>query len=63
VLDCEDLVSTGVFQPELSDPDLCNPFTSGLWELVPLMHHYDKGIVKVARKLAAGDFSKTIFKK
>lgn len=54
-------MSTGVFNPE-SEPDLCNPFTSTLWELMPLMYHYDKSIGKAARKLAAGDFSKTIYK-
>ena len=58
LLDYEELVATGVFQPELLDPDLSNPFSSGFWELIPLAQHYDKAVVNAAKKLINGDLRK-----
>lgn len=58
MLESDDMVSTGVFQPELADPELCNPFCCGLWELVPLISHYDVSVARAAMKLSKGDFSR-----
>ncbi|CAL8081922.1 unnamed protein product [Orchesella dallaii] len=40
LLDCEGAGASGVYLPELEDPDHCCAQSSTLWEVVPLMTHY-----------------------
>ncbi len=56
------MLAKGVFMAELADPELCNAFSTNLWELDLLMNHYDPAVQAMARKLSKGDFSKIIIK-
>ncbi|ODN00852.1 Nucleolar complex protein 3 [Orchesella cincta] len=40
LLDCEGAGASGVYLPELEDPDHCCAQSSTLWEVIPLMSHY-----------------------
>ncbi|KAJ2996477.1 Nucleolar complex protein 3 [Globomyces sp. JEL0801] len=37
-------VATGVYNPYLDEPNMCNPFATSLWELVPLSNHFHPAI-------------------
>ena len=36
LLDEDGKVATGIYDPFLDDPNMCNPFATSLWEFVPL---------------------------
>jgi nucleolar complex protein 3 len=37
LLDPDGKVATGIYDPFLDDPNLCNPFATSMWEMHPLM--------------------------
>jgi nucleolar complex protein 3 len=41
LLDEDGRVATGIYDPFLDDPNMCNPFATNLWELVPLSVSFD----------------------
>ncbi|KAI8067569.1 nucleolar complex-associated protein-domain-containing protein [Gongronella butleri] len=47
----EDRASTGVYQPLLQDPELCNPFGTSLYELFLYQNHYDPRIRQLAQSI------------
>ncbi|KAJ3370308.1 Nucleolar complex protein 3 [Kappamyces sp. JEL0680] len=61
LLDEEGRVATGIYDPYLDDPNLCNPFATSLWELYPLMIHYNPAVAGLARDMckARNDFTGT----
>lgn len=56
LLDTEERMFDGVYKPEADDPQLSNPFATGLWELETLaVKHADQGVREVAAKLRKGN--------
>ncbi|XP_065183013.1 nucleolar complex protein 3 homolog [Sycon ciliatum] len=49
-----DIVTSGVFQPEVSDPEFSHANCTSLWELSLLGQHYDGNVRKSATQLASG---------
>ncbi|KAK0149252.1 Nucleolar complex protein 3 [Merluccius polli] len=45
---------SGVFLPELDEPEYCNPQNTSLWELHTLMRHYQPVVRKFASHLSHG---------
>ncbi|CAG8572949.1 7622_t:CDS:10 [Acaulospora colombiana] len=52
LLTSDDRVCSGIYRPELDDPELCNPFATSLWELSLLETHYDPKVRAAARALS-----------
>ena len=50
----DETVGEGDFQPDAEDPDTSSPFSSSLWELSLLSHHYHPTVASVAREVALG---------
>lgn len=42
----QDVITSGVYEPEANDPELCNPFATSAWELSLLQFHWDATGVK-----------------
>ncbi|ORX60441.1 nucleolar complex-associated protein 3 [Hesseltinella vesiculosa] len=51
LIQSEDRASTGVYQPLLQDPELCNPFGTSLYELFLYQNHYDPRIRQLAQAI------------
>ncbi|KAG1455082.1 hypothetical protein G6F46_008301 [Rhizopus delemar] len=51
LLQSEDRASNGVYAPLLSDPELCNPFGTSLYELFLYQNHYDPNVRTMAKEL------------
>ncbi|KAI8360696.1 CBF/Mak21 family-domain-containing protein [Choanephora cucurbitarum] len=51
LLQSEDRASSGVYQPLLEDPELCNPFGTSLYELFLYQNHYDPNVRAIAKSL------------
>ncbi|KAF4085340.1 hypothetical protein AMELA_G00116990, partial [Ameiurus melas] len=49
-----DMQGSGVYLPELDEPEYCNPENTCLWELHTLKRHYHPMVRKYARHLLAG---------
>ncbi|KAJ3380299.1 Nucleolar complex protein 3 [Lobulomyces angularis] len=58
LLDVDETLGRGVFRPDLKNPELCNPFSTSLWELSLLMNHYDPVVKKLATNISNGKFTK-----
>lgn len=56
LLDIDECVGTGVYKPEVNDPDQCGAFRSCFWELLPLMRHYDAKVAELAVSISKGNF-------
>lgn len=50
----QDILSTSVFRPELREPEHSCPFSSPMWELDALSHHYHPYVATHAKHVAAG---------
>lgn len=62
LLDSEDTVGSGVYYPEMEDPEHCNPQSTSLWEFHVLKKHYNPFIKLYSQYLihncpAQGKFS------
>ncbi|KAJ3096973.1 Nucleolar complex protein 3 [Phlyctochytrium planicorne] len=49
LLDAEERLGAGAYLPFLDDPELCNPFSSTLWE-VPILHNHYHPVVRTLAK-------------
>lgn len=54
LLDFDESVGDGKYQPELDDPEYCNAGSSALYELPLLRRHYHPTVAKYARNIACG---------
>lgn len=54
LLDLESSPGDGKYLPELSDPEYCNAYSTGLYELTLLNRHYNPSICKYAKYVASG---------
>ncbi|KAJ3309387.1 Nucleolar complex protein 3 [Boothiomyces sp. JEL0838] len=55
LIDEEGKVSTGIYQPFLDDPNMCNPFATSLWEVTELSRHYHPTVREFTKKILKGD--------
>ncbi|KAJ3323821.1 Nucleolar complex protein 3 [Boothiomyces sp. JEL0866] len=58
LIDEEGKVSTGIYQPFLDDPNMCNPFATSLWEMTELSRHYHPTVREFTKKILKGDVVK-----
>lgn len=50
----QDVITSGVYQPEVKDPELCNPCATSAWELSLLRFHWNTtGVVHQANSAAS----------
>ncbi|KAJ3271256.1 Nucleolar complex protein 3 [Terramyces sp. JEL0728] len=59
LIDEEGKVATGIYQPFLDDPNMCNPFATSLWELVELSRHYHPTVREFTKKILRGESIKS----
>jgi nucleolar complex protein 3 len=45
--------STGTFNPFLNDPDVCNPFSTSLWEFSLLKSHYHPSVCAMTKTISS----------
>ncbi|CAL8135187.1 unnamed protein product [Orchesella dallaii] len=64
LLDCEGGGASGVYLPELEDPDHCCAQSTTLWEVIPLMSHYHPwvsaaamGVVETEKSMLLGQIT------
>ncbi|RKO87098.1 CBF/Mak21 family-domain-containing protein [Blyttiomyces helicus] len=53
LIDADGRLGTGVYQPLLDDPGLCNPFATSLWEASLFMKHYHPAVRNLSRHVAS----------
>ena len=54
MLDTEQ-TALGLYLPDATDPDTCQPLATALWEVSLLQRHYHPTVAKLARRVASGD--------
>ncbi|XP_057319666.1 nucleolar complex protein 3 homolog [Microplitis mediator] len=51
LLDTDNNVGDGTYQPELDDPEYCNAHRAALWELIALQRHYHCIVQRMAKNI------------
>ncbi|XP_054160970.1 nucleolar complex protein 3 homolog [Oppia nitens] len=54
LLDSEDTVGSGLYQPDVDDPEHCNANSTQLWELTALTKHYEPLVRQYSRHIING---------
>lgn len=55
-----DCVGSGVFRPEISDPEYCNADGTTLWELAVFHKHYETTLKNYAANISLGNPSQGV---
>ena len=55
-----DCVGSGLFRPEISDPEYCNADGTTLWELAVFRKHYETTLKNYAQHVSLGSPSQGI---
>ncbi|XP_015928420.2 nucleolar complex protein 3 homolog [Parasteatoda tepidariorum] len=54
LLDSESSIGSGIYLPEIEDPEHCNPHSTALWELHILRKHYNPAVKLYAQHILSG---------